>query len=252
MMAMTSFAQEQNDTTYVMFDFNLNPWNYPVSTADKGWSVDYDDETGAIFKETDFTWPVKEGSADLITVTVYPVDLDEYQHPAIFCRRTAVNAGIQTSNGEDSVMTILFTNPGTTMRFKAPQGYKFAKMLFYDYRTSYFLLETEEVLPREYNGSIFWDTHKIWTPLTPKVNANDLDCWEGDETNILFNNVAYFKGNFMKIDMRLVPDGTVGIKELKKDNNDSQIYTLDGRTVNKSEALRKGLYVGNGKKYVVK
>ena len=41
-MAMTSMAQEQNDTTYVMFDFNLNPWNYPLTTEMKGWGPKYE------------------------------------------------------------------------------------------------------------------------------------------------------------------------------------------------------------------
>ena len=73
-MAMASFAQEGNDTTYVMFDFNLNPWNYPVSTVEdnKGWDADYDDLTGAIKKETDFPWPIVEGSEQKIVVTIYP------------------------------------------------------------------------------------------------------------------------------------------------------------------------------------
>jgi hypothetical protein len=84
------------------------------------------------------------------------------------------------------------------------------------------------------------------------VNQNNLDCWEGDETNILFNAAAYFKGNFMKIDMRLVSDGTVGITELKSEGrSEGEVFTLDGRTANKS-TLQKGLYIANGKKYVVK
>ena len=213
-MSLTAFAGERNDTVYVMFDFNLNPWNYPVSTAEKGWGPDYNDLTGAIFDVTDFTWPLTEGSDKKVTVTVYPPDdWDEYNpdRPAVLCRRTCVNAGIETVTGGDSIMTMLFTTAGYSMRFKAPEGYKFGKMLFYDYRTTYFVLDTEEKLPREYKGSTFWDTHKVWVPSTPKVNQNGLDCWEGDETNILFNNYAYFKGNFMKIDMRLVPDGTATV-----------------------------------------
>ena len=252
-MAMTAFAQEQNDTTYVMFDFNLNPWNYPVSTAEKGWSVDYDDETGAIFKDTDFPWPIAEGSDKNIVVTVYAVDLDEYNHPAILCRRTCVNAGIETADGSDSILTMLFTNPGTTMRFKAPEGYKFGKMLFHDYRSSYYPIDTEEIVKAYRMGSWHDDTHKIWIPTTPKKNQYGYDCWEGDESNILFNNAANFKGNFMKIDMRLVPDGTSGISTVKDAQRRAGVVTtLDGRTVNKSEGLRRGIYVEDGKKFVVK
>ena len=92
---------------------------------------------------------------------------------------------------------------------------------------------------------------KVWTPDSPQKNQYDYNIWEGDAKNILFN-YPYFSAVFVKIDVRLVPDGSAGITELKKDNSDSQIYTLDGRSANKSESLRKGLYISNGKKYVVK
>ena len=255
MMAMSSMAQEQNDTTYVMFDFNLNPWNYPVTTAMKGWSPDYDeDDAGAIYKETDFTWPIAEGSDKLITVTVYPVDLDEFTKPAMLARFE--NYDVKCADEKtDSVMTMLFTYPGTTMRFRAPEGYKFAKMLFYDYRNSYFLLDTEEAVEAVRFGTTHLDTHKIWVPTTPKVNQNQLDCWEGDETNILFNNVAYFKGNFLKIDMRLVSDGTSApdipdaISEQIADRQSvsRKYYDLQGRKVSN---IRKGIYVADGKKVI--
>ena len=251
LMAMTSFAQEKNDTTYVMFDFNVNPWNYPVTTAmTKGALPDYDDETGAIFKETDFTWPIVEGSDKMVVVTVYPVDLDEYSRPALYAYCEENNDGVIAI--EHPKYNMLFTNPGTTMRFKAPEGYKFGKMVFYFYKSSYFLLDTEEEIEVERDGSTHKDTFKIWIPSTPKVNKNNLDCWEGDETNILFNSVAYFKGNFMKIDMRLVPDGSAGISEFQANGqNSNQAVNLDGRKVNKS-SLHKGIYIMDGKKYIVK
>lgn len=227
MMAMTAVAQEANDTTYVMFDFNLNPWNYPTSgLAAKGWGPNYDDETGAILKETKFTWPITEGSDKLITVTVYPIDWDEYDKPAMLVK--GYNYDVKCADEKtDSVMTMLFTNPGTTMRFQSPEGYKFAKMLFYDYRQTYFLLDTEEIVLAERYGSVHEDTHKIWIPETPKINKNGLDCWEGDETNILFNNVAYFKGIFMKIDMRLVPDGTASTIIKGDANGDGTVNAAD-------------------------
>ena len=246
MMALSTMAQEQNDTTYVMFDFNLNPWNHPVTTTIKGWAPDYDDEKGAIFKQTDFTWPIAEGSDKLITVTVYPVDLDEFTKPAVLARFE--NYDVKCADEKtDSVMTMLFTNPGTTMRFRAPEGYKFAKMMFYDYRNSYFLLDTEEEVEAVRYGTTHKDTHKIWIPTTPKMNQNGLDCWEGDETNILFNSVAYFKGNFMKIDMRLVPDAASAIRETAAKAAGNAVYDLQGRQV---KTARKGIYVTGGKKVV--
>lgn len=259
MMAMTSFAQEQNDTTYLMFDFNLNPWNYPTSAkAEKGWGPDYDDETGAILKTTNFTWPIAENSDKVVTVTVYPIDWDEYSRPAVLMR--GENYDVHCADGNtDSIMTVLFTNPGTTMRFTTPEGYKFGKMLFYDYRSSYFLLDTEEIVLAERLGSIHEDTHKIWVPETPKVNQYNYDCWEGDETNILFNNVAYFKGNFMKIDMRLVPDGSAAISEqLLPATAVGTAYDLQGRRLGDTRydvrelGLRKGVYIVGGKKQIVK
>ena len=257
LVSLTAFAQETNDTTYVMFDFNQNPWNYPVSTASKGWGPDYSDLTGAIKTTTDFDWPIAEGSDKKVTVTVYPVDMGEYDNPAILCRRTAVNAGLDKQDGTDTTMTMLFTNPGTTMRFKAPSGYKFGKMLFFFYRSTYFLLDTEEKLPtwKWVNGVHKMDieSYPIWIPSTPKINKNNLDCWEGDETNILFNNEAYFKGNFYRIDMRLVPDGSAGINNLRADGKDAEkTYTLDGREVNKVNGLPKGVYIKDGKKVIVK
>ena len=248
MMAMTSMAQEANDTTYVMFDFNLNPWNYPVSTTIKGWSPDYDDEKGAIFKETDFTWPIAEGSDKLITVTVYPVDLDEFTKPAVLARFE--NYDVKCADEKtDSVMTMLFTNPGTTMRFKAPEGYKFGKMMFFDYRSSYFVIDTEEEIEVERYGTMHKDKHKIWIPTTSKVNQYDLDCWEGDETNILFNNAANFKGNFMKIDMRLVPNGNAGVTDLvEKGVKAGELFDLSGRHL--KVAPRKGIYLSGGRKVI--
>ena len=86
MMAMTSFAQTQNDTTYVMMDFTLNPWGYPVREVTKGWAPDYKDwdSPGAILENTDFSWPVSEGSAEKVKVTLNAVDLDEYEKVSVY------------------------------------------------------------------------------------------------------------------------------------------------------------------------
>ena len=75
--------------------------------------------------------------------------------------------------------------------------------------------------------------------------------WEGDEKNILLI-YPYFNAVFVKIDIRLVPDGSANITELKKDDNDSLIYTLDGRSVSKTNTLSKGVYVFGKTKRLVK
>ena len=259
MMAMTSFAQEQNDTTYVMMDFTLNPWNYPVREITKGWTPDYEDwkTPGAILENTDFSWPINgwpdSSSNDRIKVTLYAVDLDEYEKVPVYASYELNDAEAAQLGINAGVTKMLYTNNGTTMRFETPAGYKFGKMVFYNYRNANILVgdEYEEEHEYVYNNETFKQKLKVWTPNSPKKNQYDYDIWEGDEKNILFN-YPFFSVVFVKIDIRLVPDGSANITELKKDDCDSQIYTLDGRTVSKSDALRKGIYVGNGKKYVVK
>ena len=260
MMAMTSFAQEQNDTTYVMMDFTKNPWGYPITEITKGWNPDYTDwdSPGAIIKDTDFSWPISEGSSEKVKVTLYAVDLDEYEKVSVYASYELNDAEAAALGINEGKTTMLYTQRGTTMRFEAPAGYKFGKMVFYNYRSPNFLVgdEYEEEYTYEYNGSTFTQDLKVWTPASPKVKEYPeqnlkYNMWEGDEKNVLFT-YPEFSAIFVKIDIRLVSDGSANISELKKDDCDSQIYTLDGRTVNKSEALRKGVYVGNGKKYVVK
>lgn len=256
MMAMTSFAQEQNDTTYVMMDFTLNPWGYPVSEVTKGWAPDYTDwdSPGAILKETDFSWPVSEGSAEKIKVTLYAVDLDEYEKVSVYASYELDEADVAALGTNAKKTTMLYTTNGTTMRFEAPDGYKFGKMVFYNYRNANFLVgdEYEEEFEYVYNNTAFKQKLKVWTPDSPKKNQYDYAIWEGDAKNILFI-YPYFSAVFVKIDVRLVPDGTARIKEIGVGSQESgEIYDLQGRSVNKSETLRNGLYISNRKKYVVK
>jgi hypothetical protein len=256
MMAMTSFAQEQNDTTYVMMDFTLNPWGYPVTEVTKGWAPDYKDwdSPGAILEDKDFSWPVSEGSAEKIKVTLYAVDLDEYEKVSVYASFELDEADVAALGVNSGKTTMLYTTNGTTMRFEAPDGYKFGKMVFYNYRNANFLVgdEYEEEFEYVYNNDTFKQKLKVWTPDSPKKNQYEYDIWEGDAKNILFN-YPYFSAVFVKIDVRLVPDGTAGIKEIGVGSQESgEIYDLQGRSVNKSETIRKGLYIADGKKYVVK
>ena len=256
MMAMTSFAQEQNDTTYVMMDFTQNPWGYPVTEVTKGWAPDYTDwdSPGAILKETDFSWPVSESSAEKIKVTLYPVDLDEYEKVSVYACYELNEADVATLGINAGKTTMLYTQNGTTMRFEAPDGYKFGKMVFYNYRNANFLVgdEYEEEFEYVYNNETFKQKLKVWTPDSPKKNQYDYAIWEGDAKNILFI-YPYFSAVFVKIDIRLVSDGSAGIKEIGAGSQESgEIYNLQGRSVNKSETFRNGLYISNGKKLLVK
>lgn len=250
MMAVMAMAQEANDTTYVMFDFNQNPWNLPLTTQMKGWGPNYEDETGALFVDKDFTWPISAGSDKLVTITVYAVDLDEYSKPAVYASVDNDGDG-QAAGYTGDKINVLFTNPGTSMRFLAPEGYKFGKMVFYNFHTPNFLVgdEYEEEFEYEMNNSTFKHKLKVWTPTSPKKNTYEYNIWEGDDKNVLFNYI-YFTAHFMKIDIRLVPDGSTGISEVANSQMtaNSQCYDLQGRRLN--NVPRKGLYINNGHKIV--
>ena len=78
--------------------------------------------------------------------------------------------------------------------------------------------------------------------------------WDGDAKNILFD-YPYFTAHFVKIDIRLVSDGSAGIEEISNAKlvmSNDDYYRLDGRMVNKDTGLRKGIYIQNGKKVIVK
>lgn len=260
LMAMTSFAQEKNDTTYVMLDFTQNPWGYPVREVTSGWAPDYKDWTtpGVLLKNTDFSWPLKgwpnSSSNELIKVTLYVTeDLEEAEKLPVYAQ-CDLNDAETASLGIAAGMTkMLYTVPGTTMRFEAPTGYKFGKMVFYNFRTANFMVgdDYDEEHVYTYNNTEFKHKLKFWTPKSPKSNQYGTQIWEGDETNVLFNTPS-FSAVFVKVDIRLVPNGSAGISEIGSEGQKCDKATsLDGRPVSKSN-LRKGIYIVDGKKYVVK
>lgn len=256
LVSLTAFAQETNDTTYVMMNFTTNPWNYAVREVTSGWQPVYTDwdSPGAILTDTDFSWAMGGGSPDKIKVTLYAVDLDEYNKVSVFSHYVVTDADAASLGVENTSVNILYTQNGTRMRFQSPEGYKFGKMVFYNYRSSNFLVgdEYEEEHTYIYNNDEFKQKLKFWVPTSPKKNAYDIDIWEGDETNVLFN-YPYFNAHFVKIDIRLVPGGSSGINNLRADSKDAEkTYTLDGREVNKANGLPKGVYIKDGKKVIVK
>ena len=251
MMAMVSMAQESNDTTYVMMDFNANPWGYSATEVTSKWQPDYTDldSPGAILTEKDFSWPVSEGSSSKVKVTVYPVDLDEYSKVSVYASYTLDEADVAALGINAGKTNMLYTQPGTTMRFEAPAGYKFGKMVFYNYRNANFLVgdDYEEEFEYEYNKTVFKQKLKVWTPALPKKNAYEYDIWQGDDTNVLFN-YSYFSAIFVKVDIRLVPNGSAGIGEIVKGkSSNGACYDLQGRRVNAKE---KGIYIVDGRKIV--
>ena len=131
----------------------------------------------------------------------------------------------------------------------APAGYKFGKMVFYNYRNANFLVgdDYEEEFEYEYNKTVFKQKLKVWTPASPKKNAYEYDIWQGDDTNVLFN-YSYFSAIFVKIDIRLVPNGSAGIGEIVNGkSSNGACYDLQGRRVNVKE---KGIYIVDGRKIV--
>ena len=255
LMAMSSFAQEKNDTVYVMMDFTQNPWGYSVSEVTKGWAPDYTDwdSPGAILKDTDFSWPLSAGSTEKVKVTLYAVDLDEYERISVYANYELNDAEAATLGINAGQAKMLYTQPGTTMRFEAPTGYKFGKMVFYNFHNANFLVgdEYEEEFEYVYKSDTFKQKLKVWKPTSSKANSYGYSIWEGDEKNILFN-YPYFSAVFVRIDIRLVPDGSAGISKLQANGqNSNQAVNLDGRKVNKS-SLHKGIYIMDGKKYIVK
>ena len=253
LVATLSFAQEQNDTVYVMVNFNDNPWNYNAPDVTSGWSpsLKYENEfEGLIWEEKHFPWSLGTDTDQQVDITVYPGDYEEFPTgPALatYEMDAAEAAGVLEEAGR---RIILYTAPGTTMRFKAPQGYKFGKILFHTFRNSNFMVgdEYEEPYVYVYNNSEFKSTLKCWTPAAPKKSSKGFDTWEGDETNILFNYV-YFTAHFVKIDIRLVPDGTAGIvNHVADERQQGNFYDLQGRRL--KDAPRHGVYVSGGKKVV--
>ena len=148
---------------------------------------------------------------------------------------------------------MLYTVTGASMRFEAPAGYQFGKLLFHTFRNSNVMVgdEYEEEYGYEYNGTTFKHKLKVWTPASPKKNSFDYNIWEGDAKNILFN-YPFFSNVFVKVDIRLVKAdasgiSTVGTQSLKPQT----VTTLDGRTMQRDGA-QKGIYIMDGKKFVVK
>ena len=166
-------------------------------------------------------------------MTVYPVDLDQYEKVSVYASYALDEAEAAALGINAGKTNMLYTQPGTTMRFEAPAGYKFGKMVFYNYRNANFLVgdDYEEEYEYEYNNTVFKQKLKVWAPESPKKNSYEFDIWQGDETNILFNYM-YFSAVFVKVDIRLVPNGTTGISEIVNSKlSNSKYYDLQGRKV---------------------
>lgn len=256
MMVVAASAQAKKDTTYVMVNFTDNPWNYPVTEVTKKWYPDFEDleSPGSILEPKDFSWAITAGSDEKVKITVYPNDWMETYKAPVFGRVNIDGSDAAALYIPEGQTNVLYTLPGTTMRFEAPEGYDFGKMVFYTFHSSNMLVgdEYDEPFSYTYGSNTFTQNLKVWTPTCSKANPYGYSIWQGDVKNVLFN-YTFFSAHFVKIEVRLVPDGTSGIETVKSAKNASgKVTTLDGRTINKSEGLRKGIYIEDGRKYVVK
>lgn len=255
LMTLTASAQSA-DAVYVRVDFNLNPWNLPVSIPNRdtapnnGWGVSWslvEDVTGCFTDTHVFDWDVN-GEKILLTLTPANYKLTDYD-----------NALVKTHNldiTEEPIETMLWMRRGSTLSFKAPESMWFEKIAFNKYRNWA-------------NGSLYsselTNYETIWGKDSVKVRETvsggqtyRLDCWSGDSVEW---SLPECTGNtFLRyIDIWLLPRKTTGINELKANSRSVSVSTLDGVLLrrernheNAFEGLRKGIYIVNGKKYVVK
>ena len=274
LMAFTANAQEADNSVMVTLDFNQNPWNHSVrqSTNKEEWggtgwnpkgTADYWDYDGSILADKDFSWSMPEGSGttEKIKVTLYAVDIDEYPNVSVFGNYSLNAAECASLFVEEGYRNILYTRPGTTMRFEAPAGFSFKKMVFNCYSSPNILTGDgayDEEYEYEYDGNTFKTKRKYWTPESPKrytggegASAFDYSMWEGDAKNVLFNYI-YFTANFVNIIITLVPDGSAGVNEVKdaQVEEKGELINLAGQRMGNGN--NKGVYIVNGKKKIVK
>ena len=242
-VAVCMYAQSP-DATYVRMSFNDNPWNLPVS-AIQGWSK-YADENG-ILPET-HTFIIKVNDEDLkMILTPSNYMLDEYENCMV--------RGDAVGEGNDGVIkTMLFTRTGSTMTFVAPPSMWMEKVAFKTYRrwSSGGLYSSE----KETNGLHVWgkDSVKVRYYMESGVEKS-YPCWDGD--SVQWSLPECSSQTYLHwIDFWLLPRETAGITNLRTtDAKNGNILTLDGilvRRNGKLEGLRKGVYIKDGKKIVVK
>jgi|GEM_PF-2467150 len=243
---MSASAATAQDSTYVHFDFNANPWGLPTCGI-SGWSrLDYEPSTAILSKATELTWDVNGKN---LTVTVYPSDLDETDY------ENAMAKGENYDNG--ATETFLYTFTGSYLKFTAPEGMSMAKAAFSTYR-------------RWSNGSLYsselTDGLHVWGPDSAKTKTVTVagteyvyDCWSGDSVEWQLP-LCTGQTIFRYIDFWLLPLDRSGITEMKMDDDELvDVVAPNGvvmrRNAERSAAtadLPKGIYIVDKKKVVVR
>lgn len=248
--AMTALsASAQNDSLYVRMDFNANPWGYavaiPSGTSYSKVDIDGSPAASLLTKNTDFT--AKAGDAT-ITMTVTPTDLDETDYDNCLFYTYDYDADM---SGETR-MNVLRMAIGSTMKFKVSEGYRMAKATFNTFRSWA-------------SGSLS-STGMTWGPDTVHVYQNknskgevvwENDVWYGDAYE--WSTPACTGTTMLRyIDFWVLPAGETAIKNVATEKKAVSVMSADGTIVRgaadrKSAVadLPKGVYIIDGKKYVV-
>lgn len=249
--AMTALtASAQNDSLYVRMDFNANPWGYtvaiPVGTSYSKVDLDNSPAASLLSKEADFT--AKAGDAT-ITMTVTPTDLDETDYDNCLFYTYDYDADM---SGETR-MNVLRMAIGSTMKFKVSEGYRMAKAKFNSFRVWA-------------SGSLS-SLDMTWGPDSVHVYQNkdnkgevvwENDVWYGDAYN--WSTPACTGTTMLRyIDFWVLPDGETAIKNVATEQKTVNVVSADGALVrsaakgnNAVANLPKGVYIVDGKKFVVK
>lgn len=231
-------------------DFDANPWGYAVAEP-KGTSyskVDLDNpanEPAYLKKATDFT---AEANGVKVTMTVTPTDIDETDYDN--CLFHTFDYDVDMSG--DTRTTVLRMAIASTMQFKAPEGYRFAKMTFSNFR----VWGSGGIASFDYTWTA--ETPHVYQQLNDKGEVTwEVDAWIGDETSW---HTPGCTGTTMlrNINFWLLPTGSTGITASKAENAQVNVTRLDGVVVRKNvsskdatSGLSNGVYLVDGKKVVV-
>lgn len=250
LVALSASAQQTTDSIYVRIDFNLNPWNLPVSIPNRdqpggkgNWAL-VEDETGCFEDTHTFDWQVSEGQVIQLVLTPSNWKLTDYMNAMVYTHNL--------NETEEPLETMLWMRRGSQLTFKAPQDYWFARVAFDVYRNWA-------------NGSLYsgdaTNNQHVWgkDSLQNKVweaTGDLLPCWSGDSVEW---SLPECTGNtyLRYIDVWLLPRTTqpaedpelVGISEVERRKAaNREYYDLQGRRLN--AVPRQGIYVTDGRKIV--
>lgn len=244
-------ASAQNDSIKVTMDFNENPWNIPTcpylvkANGKKSWSYpSYEPAESRLDKTTVFEVATCGGK---LTMTVTPADLDETDYD---------NAMVRDEDYDETetvIHTFLYMFIGSTMKFDAPKNYRMAKVKFNNYRT--------------WTSGGLSANDLTWGPDTAKIhiNYNDkgeetyrIDSWYGDATS--WSTPAATGGTRLRsIEFWLLPSDPSAIRLAATEQKSFDVVSVNGTLVRRASNLDsavadlpKGVYIIEGKKYVVK